>query len=345
MSGQTEYQYDVFISYSHKDEDWTDKVLRRRLDDAGLRVCIDYRDFKAGKMALLNMQDAVKKSQHVVLVLTRNWLESEWSLFEALIGGTKDPAGLQQRIIPLLCADGIEEDLNDFIGMRTWVDFARKDREEIAWKQLFNALGKPETTIPPPTPTPPKNRWFTVSAILMSVVILGAIVAALTAIFPSVSDTPQQTFAPNIPVLSPSASEAPQTSAPIQISAETPTPLVPQSTLEPLEITSPKEGDSVPLQIDVYGSVSQSALGTGTHLYIIVIPLSNGPPVYYLQELPTIQADGTWRSSPVKIGISGPASSGKIFQICAVLHSQQLRTREISSFPEGPRSCIHVTRK
>jgi hypothetical protein len=26
--------------------------------------------------------------------------------------------------------------------MRTWVDFTRKDREEIAWKQLFETLGR-----------------------------------------------------------------------------------------------------------------------------------------------------------------------------------------------------------
>jgi len=151
-----DFKYDVFISYSHKDEKWADKVLRQRLDDAGFKVCIDYRDFEAGKMALLNMQDAAKQSKHVVLVLTRNWLNSEWSFFEALVGGTKDPAGLQKKLIPLLCEAGIEKDIHDFISMRTWVDFTRKDREEIAWKQLSDAIGKPATfDIRPAT-----EKWF-----------------------------------------------------------------------------------------------------------------------------------------------------------------------------------------
>jgi tetratricopeptide (TPR) repeat protein len=153
---ETDFKYDVFISYSHKDEKWADKVLRQRLDDAGLKVCIDYRDFEAGKMALFNMQDAAKQSKHIVLVLTRNWLNSEWSLFEALMGGTIDPAGLQKKLIPLLCEDGIQQDINDFIAMRTWVDFTRKDREEIAWKQLSDAIGKPATfDIRPAT-----EKWF-----------------------------------------------------------------------------------------------------------------------------------------------------------------------------------------
>jgi len=151
---ETDFKYDVFISYSHKDEGWADKVLRQRLDDAGFRVCIDYRNFEPGKMALFNMQDAAKQSKHVVLVLTRNWLNSEWSLFEALVGGTKDPAGLQKKLIPLLCEAGIEKDIHDFIAMRTWVDFTRKDREEVAWKQLFDTLGKPGDT------KPAKLNWF-----------------------------------------------------------------------------------------------------------------------------------------------------------------------------------------
>ena len=144
----TEFKYDVFISYSHKDEDWADKILRQWLDDTGLKVCIDYRDFEAGKMALLNMQDAAMQSKHVLLVLTRNWLSSEWSFFEALMGGTQDPSGLQKKLIPLLCEGGIQSDINSFIAARTWVDFTRKDRESVAWKQLFTALGKPDAKIP-----------------------------------------------------------------------------------------------------------------------------------------------------------------------------------------------------
>jgi tetratricopeptide (TPR) repeat protein len=152
-----DYKYDVFISYSHKDEDWVVNTLLPALEDAGLKVCIDFRDFKAGKASIFNMQDSVKESRHVVLNLTRNWLDSEWSLFEALIAATKDPAGLQQKIIPLLSETGIEKDIHDFISMRSWVDFTRKDRERIAWKMLFTALGKTDAPIPG-TPTSAKTK-------------------------------------------------------------------------------------------------------------------------------------------------------------------------------------------
>ncbi len=154
---ETQFKYDVFISYSRKDEDWAVNTLLPALENTGLKVCIDFRDFEAGKPAVLAMQDAAKESRHVVLVLTRNWLAGEWTLFEALITGTKDPAGIQRKIIPILYETGIEKDVPEFISMRIWVEFYRKDREEFAWKQLFDALGKPDTLIPE---TSKPSRWF-----------------------------------------------------------------------------------------------------------------------------------------------------------------------------------------
>ena len=47
MAETQEYRYDVFISYSHADEAWIEKTLLPRLEGAGLKVCIDYRDFLA----------------------------------------------------------------------------------------------------------------------------------------------------------------------------------------------------------------------------------------------------------------------------------------------------------
>ncbi|MBN8656452.1 MAG: TIR domain-containing protein [Anaerolineae bacterium] len=159
-----QYKYDVFISYSRKDEDWAVNTLLPALENTGLKVCIDFRDFEAGKPAVLAMQDAAKESRHVVLVLTRNWLAGEWTLFEALITGTKDPAGIQRKLIPILYETGIEKDVPEFISMRIWVEYYRKDREAIAWKQLFTSLGKPDAQIPVASPQEtPENTpasWF-----------------------------------------------------------------------------------------------------------------------------------------------------------------------------------------
>jgi tetratricopeptide (TPR) repeat protein len=158
---ETEFKYDVFISYSHKDEEWVVNTLLPSLEDADLKVCIDFRDFVPGKPSRHNMRDACKESAYTVLVMTPAWMASEWTSFEGLLAFLHDPAGKHQRTVPILFEKcEIPEDIQIF----TYVDFIRKDREGIAWKQLFTALGKPNAAIPgtpikEPEPKAPEG-WF-----------------------------------------------------------------------------------------------------------------------------------------------------------------------------------------
>jgi hypothetical protein len=154
MSTEADYAYDVFISYSHHDEAWVTGTLLPRLEEAGLHVCIDLRDFIAGKPALVNMQDAVKHSRHTLLVLTPAWVESEWTFYESLLTRTKDPAGLQRRTVPLRLQSC---EIPEFISMLTWVDFTRPDWLKVAWTQLLTALGAPPVQQAPPIPAPKKT--------------------------------------------------------------------------------------------------------------------------------------------------------------------------------------------
>jgi len=149
MSEGADFVYDVFISYSHEDEAWVTDTLLPRLEEAGLRTCIDFRDFIAGKPALVNMQDAARDSRHTLLVLTQSWVESGWTLYESLLTCTKDPAGLERRTVPLRL-EACE--LPEFISMLTWVDFTRPDRLPTAWTQLLTALGAPPEQEAPPEP-------------------------------------------------------------------------------------------------------------------------------------------------------------------------------------------------
>src|SRR6266540_4644126 len=88
------FKYDVFISYSSADEQWVEHTLLKTLEDAGLRVCIDFRDFAVGRPTIINIQDAALQSRHTLLVITQDWIKSEWTLFESLLIRTKDPGSL-----------------------------------------------------------------------------------------------------------------------------------------------------------------------------------------------------------------------------------------------------------
>jgi tetratricopeptide (TPR) repeat protein len=152
-----DFKYDVFISYSHKDEEWVRNILLPTLEKQNLKVCIDYRDFIAGKPAIINMQDASEASRHTLLVLTPRWVESEWTLYESILSRTDDPSGLQRRTIPLL----LEKcSLPKFISMLSWVDFTDKKHENEAWQSLFKSLDKEVEVVEQASHSPYKTGWF-----------------------------------------------------------------------------------------------------------------------------------------------------------------------------------------
>ena len=102
MSEQGDYRYDVFISYSHADRTWVWDELLPRLEQSGLRVCIDDRDFEVGIPSIVNMEQAADTSRHTIVVLTPAWVQSQWTDFESLLIATKDPAGRLRKLMPLM---------------------------------------------------------------------------------------------------------------------------------------------------------------------------------------------------------------------------------------------------
>lgn len=150
-----QFQFDVFISYSSKDEDWVIKALLPRLEQADIKVCIDFRDFTPGTPALHNMREASKHSRRTLLVMTPDWVASEWTSYENILSRTSDPAGLQRRTIPLLLEKcEVPED----ISILTFVNFTRADRLDNAWRQLLTALEAPPEQPRPKEPEHP--AWY-----------------------------------------------------------------------------------------------------------------------------------------------------------------------------------------
>jgi hypothetical protein len=129
--------YDVFISYSHADATWVREWLQPRLEAAGLRICIDWRDFDVGVPSLVNRERAVDHGRHTLLVLTPAWVASEWTAFEELLTQTADPAARRRRLIPLLlqpCQPPRR------IAMLTYADFARRETWDVQLQRVIAAV-------------------------------------------------------------------------------------------------------------------------------------------------------------------------------------------------------------
>lgn len=96
-----EYPYDVFVSYRHQEPDksWVRQTFVPALEEAGLRVCVDHRDFRLGAPLVTEMARAVEQSQTTVAVLTPAYLEGRFAELENVLA---EHLGLEERALRLL---------------------------------------------------------------------------------------------------------------------------------------------------------------------------------------------------------------------------------------------------
>jgi hypothetical protein len=137
VNEQPKNAYDIFISYNHHDADWVRDWLLPRLEQTGLRVCIDFRDFDIGVASLVNVERAVDNSRHTLPVLTPAWVESKWTEFEELLTQTDDPAARRRRLLSLLLKDCQPPRR---IRMLTYADFRQEARRETQLGRVIRAV-------------------------------------------------------------------------------------------------------------------------------------------------------------------------------------------------------------
>ncbi|XP_052078471.1 toll-like receptor 4 [Mytilus californianus] len=79
----SQYEYDAFISYDNSDRFFVhDKLLPCLEREAGLKLCIHKRDFLPGNDIAGNITSAIHNSRKVVIVMSHNYLDSYWCMFE-----------------------------------------------------------------------------------------------------------------------------------------------------------------------------------------------------------------------------------------------------------------------
>ncbi len=145
-SRPTDFQYDAFISYSQEDRDWVENVLLSRLERAGLRILVRFRDFEPGVPTLLNIEQGIESSRRTLVVLTPAWVASESANFEGFLLQTKDPAGRRRHLLPLLLKPC---ELPNRLAFLTNLDFTNPTEFEFQMQRLVNTVRQPDVPKPP----------------------------------------------------------------------------------------------------------------------------------------------------------------------------------------------------
>eukprot|EP00058_Branchiostoma_floridae_P027813 XP_002613304.1 hypothetical protein BRAFLDRAFT_68270 [Branchiostoma floridae] len=133
-----EFQYDFFVSHSSKDADWVDYALLPALEgDLRFKGCVADRDFMPGKSVFDNIIYSIENSYKTLLILTPNFVTSEWCKYEteqALMESLKSKSG---RVIPIMlhvC------DVPRSVRTITYLDVSRDAIGSYDWLKLKKAL-------------------------------------------------------------------------------------------------------------------------------------------------------------------------------------------------------------
>ena len=91
--------YDVFLSYSKKDRDWV-AAFTESLQDSGVSGWFDASSLAPGERWEDRIQEALRDSKFLVVILSQDLIESPWTFFE-LGAAVAD----KKRIIPVFTKD------------------------------------------------------------------------------------------------------------------------------------------------------------------------------------------------------------------------------------------------
>jgi tetratricopeptide (TPR) repeat protein len=135
---ETDFKYDVFVSYSSANKEWVRKTFVPILEKAGLKVCDYYRDFDPGAPIVKEMERAILESRKTILILSPAYLQSGWTEFENLMLQTLDAANQDRRLLPVIYE---KCDLPLRFRYMNCINFDKPDDVEIEWQRLSRVLG------------------------------------------------------------------------------------------------------------------------------------------------------------------------------------------------------------
>ncbi|XP_069584385.1 toll-like receptor 1 [Ranitomeya imitator] len=94
--------YHVFISFSGVDSTWVHRLIHRlEVTFSSIKICSHDRDFTAGKTIIENMTESIQRSQKMLMVLSPDFVQSRWCLFEANLSMFQDCMS-HKAIVPVM---------------------------------------------------------------------------------------------------------------------------------------------------------------------------------------------------------------------------------------------------
>ena len=130
----------LFISYSSKDFSWVTENLISPLEKHAIPYSIHSRDFELGRPIVQNMADSVYNSRQVLIVLSNNYLASNFCR-EELHMALQRKADTGDSSLILVTIDKLKKkQLPRALTEKNLLDFEKHQKKQDWEKKLVNAL-------------------------------------------------------------------------------------------------------------------------------------------------------------------------------------------------------------
>lgn len=134
--------FDAFVSYSAKDEAFVVEELAPILEngDPSYKLCLHYREFPAGGYISDTIVQAVESSKRTIMVLSENFIKSEWCRFEFKSAHHQVLRDKRKRLIVILLGEVPNKDLDPDIRLYLKTNSYLQWGDKHFWEKLKFAL-------------------------------------------------------------------------------------------------------------------------------------------------------------------------------------------------------------
>ena len=96
-----QHMADFFVSYTSADKAWAEWI-GYVLEEEGFAVDIQVWDFRPGNNFVLEMQRAATEADRTIMVLSPDYLKSQFASPEWAAAFAQDPQGLKRKLVPIM---------------------------------------------------------------------------------------------------------------------------------------------------------------------------------------------------------------------------------------------------
>ncbi|KAE8573499.1 toll-like receptor 6 [Halyomorpha halys] len=146
--------FDAYITYCVKDEGFVTQVLAPGLETQ-FRLCLHYRDFNLTAYVADTVTEAVESSKRTIVVISRNFLVSEWGRFEFKSALHELLKERRRRLVVVLLGDLSPHELDPELRLYLKANICLHWGERHFWEKLRFAMPEPSRR---PACLPPQEQ-------------------------------------------------------------------------------------------------------------------------------------------------------------------------------------------